>query len=50
MERPRSIAAAVWAAEQGVCPRAAGNRETQNLEAEIGARPLEPIRKEMPQT
>jgi hypothetical protein len=24
---------------QGVCPRAAGNRETQNLEAKIGVRP-----------
>jgi hypothetical protein len=50
IERPRSIAAAVWAAEQGVCPRAAGNRETQDPEAKIGVRPLEPIRKEMPQT
>jgi hypothetical protein len=38
MTRPHIIAAAGLGRRQGVCPRAAGNRETQNLEAKIGAR------------
>ena len=39
MERPRSIAAAIWAADRAFVRAAAGNRETQNLEAKIGVRP-----------
>jgi hypothetical protein len=48
MERPRLLPRPVWAAGQGVCPRAAGNRETASLEAKIGARLESRSRKRCP--
>jgi len=44
------VAAAGLGRRQGVCPRAAANREKRNLEAKIGARRCEPVRKKCPQT